>query len=110
MDAALEQFETRLKLEGESEDILKIVRDLRQEVNNFLKYLGISIKKKDIYNEIYTTCIFFETYLIEMEPKRFQKGYGKLESESEEKAIERFLLNLDTRIQELKKECESKVK
>ena len=84
MDTALEQFEMKLKPESGSIKVIKLVKELRKEVHNFLAYLGVSAKKKNIYDDIHTTCLYFkEEFLVEMDPKRFQKGYGKLDSESE---------------------------
>jgi len=106
MDVTLEQYEMRLKLKGKSENVLKLIKEFRKEVHKFLAYLDVSPKEKDIYNEIHTICLFFENDLVEMEPKRFQKGYGKLDSIDEGKMIESFLTSLSKKINDLGKACE----
>ena len=76
LDEDLEQYEMRLKLEGGSREVFKLIKELRNEIHKFYAYIGVSIKKKSIYKEINTKCNFFDVDLTEMEPKRFQKGYG----------------------------------
>jgi len=108
MDASLEQFEIRLEMKRKFSDTLEIIKELRIEIHKFLAYIGISVAKKDICKDIHNACLFFENDLVEMEPKRFQKGYGKLDSKSEEIAIEDFLSILENEIKELKKSCENR--
>jgi hypothetical protein len=106
MDIVLEQYEMRLKLENRSDSVLKLIKELRKEIHKFLSYIGAPSKKKNIYNEIHTTCLFFENDLVDMEPKRFQKCYGKLDSVDEEKTIDDFLVGLSSKIHDLEKACE----
>ena len=103
MDGTLEQYEMRLRLDRKYSSALRHVTELRKSIQKFLAYIGVQPAKRNICNEINTSCLFFENYLVDMEPKRFQKGYGKLDSENEKTEIEKLLVELAARIRELER-------
>jgi hypothetical protein len=105
MDETLEQYEMRLEKEGDPRNALKLIRETRKEIRLFLAHIGIYPKKKDIYWEINTSCIFFEDYLAEMQPEHFQKGYGRLDSKDEAQMIETFISGLGKKVSALIKAC-----
>jgi hypothetical protein len=107
MDETLEQYEMLLEKKGDPKNALNLIRETRKEIGRFLARIGVHPEKKDIYWEINTSCIFFEDYLTDMEPTRFQKSYGRLDSKDEEEAIERQVAGLKEKIAKLEKACKA---
>jgi hypothetical protein len=106
MDTNLEIYQLKFEQENKALCIVKTIKLIRKSIRNFLSSIGVHENKKDLYNELHTSCMFFEDYLVEIEPKRFQKGYGKLDSADEEAKINELIETLSSKIQQLKKYSE----
>ena len=80
-------------------------------MEEFLKNIGVEGEEKDFYSDLKVACTFFEGVdLVELEPKKLQEGYGKLDSLEEEVELSSFVKSLKTKISRLRKSVEETIK
>ena len=107
MDRNLEDYEIRIERDGlqneKTEQVIEEVKEIRHDMEEFLKNIGVELEEKDFYSDLKLSCAFFEKIdLVELEPKRLQEGYGKLDNTDEAK-LSFFIKNLKTKIRKLGK-------
>jgi len=107
MDEQLEQYETRLSKKKNTKNLVRIIKDIRKDIEKIMSGLGLERSEKDVYSELYTSCSFFELYLTELEPDRFQKDYGKFDSKKEEKEIDSMVSLLKRDMEKLRTELDN---
>jgi len=107
MDEQLEQYETRLSKKKNTKNLVRIIKDIRKDIEKIMSGLGLERSEKDVYSELYTSCSFFELYLTELEPDRFQGAYGKLDSKKEEKEIDSMVSLLKRDMEKLRTELDN---
>ena len=105
IDRNLEDYEIRIERNSlqnkKTERTIKEIKEIRHDMKEFLKSIGIEEEEKDIYSDLKVSCTFFEGVdLVELEPKRLQEGYGKLDYPDEAK-LSSFVENLKTKIRKL---------
>ena len=115
MDRNLEDYEIRIERDGlqneKTEQVIEEVKEIRHDMEEFLKNIGVELEEKDFYSDLKLSCAFFEEIdLVELEPKRLQEGYGKLDSLEEEVELSSFVKNLKTKISRLRKLVEEIIK
>jgi len=106
MDRKLEDYEIRIARDSsqneKTEQTIKEIKEIRHDISGFLKNIGVEEERKDIYFDLKASCTFFEhIYLVELEPKRLQDAYGKLDYPEEEVKLSLFVENLKTKIRKL---------
>ena len=102
IDERLAEHEREFRKVGKQK-ILKMIVNIRKDIDGILKEFNIEEEKRDIYRDLSCSCIFFEVDLIELEPDRFQKAYGKFDSKDEEELVLNFVKRLKDKIRHLEK-------
>ena len=102
IDERLAEHEREFRKVGKQK-ILKMIVNIRKDIDGILKEFNIEEEKRDIYRDLSGSCIFFEVDLIELEPDRFQKAYGKFDFPDEEVKVSDFVKRLEDKIRHLEK-------
>ena len=107
IDKNLADYEIRIERDSlqneKTEQTIKEIKEIRHDIKEFLKRIGIEEEENDIYSDLKQSCTIIEHVdLVELEPKRLQEGYGKLDNTDEAK-LSFFIKNLKTKIRKLGK-------
>jgi len=108
IDRNLEDYEIRIEknnLQNENTlQTIKGIKEIRHDIREYLKNIGAEEETKDIYSDLKSSCTIFEYVdLVELEPKRLQEAYGKLDCQEEETKLSSFVQNLKLKIRKLGK-------
>jgi len=108
IDRNLEDYEIRIEknnLQNENTlQTIKGIKEIRHDIREYLKNIGAEEETKDIYSDLKSSCIIFEYVdLVELEPKRLQEAYGKLDCPEEETELSSFVQNLKLKVRKLGK-------
>jgi len=108
IDKNLADYEIRIERDSlqneKTEQTIKEIKEIRHDIKEFLKRIGIEEEENDIYSELKQSCTIIEHVdLVELEPKRLQEGYGKFDYPEEEVKLSSFMKNLKTKIRKLGK-------
>ena len=103
----LADYEIRIERDSlqneKTEQTIKKIKEIRHDIKEFLKDIGVEEEENDIYSDLKLSCTIIEHVdLVELEPKRLQEGYGKLDNTDEAK-LSFFIKNLKTKIRKLGK-------
>jgi len=108
IDKNLADYEIRLERDSlqneKTERASKEIKEIRQDIREFLKNIGAEEQAKDIYSDLKASCTIFEYVdLAELEPKRLQEAYGNLDFPEEGIKLSLFVENLKAQIRKLGK-------
>jgi len=103
IDKMLESHETRLANENNAKNILSLIHTTRNDISGFLHEFGIIEKQQDKLWNLLVSCSFIRNYLVDLEPERFQRAYGKFDSEDDATRLECLLARLREKITELER-------
>ena len=108
IDKNLADYEIRIERDSlqneKTEQTIKEIKEIRHDMKEFLKRIGIEEEENDIYSDLKQSCTIIEHVdLVELEPKRLQEGYGKFDYPEEEVKLSSFIKNLKTKIRKLGK-------
>jgi hypothetical protein len=106
IDRNLEDYEIRIERDSlqneKTEQAIKEIKEIRHDIREFLKNIGVEEEEKDIYSDLKKSCTVFEHVdLVDLEPKRLQEAYGELDHPEEEVKLSSFIKNLKTKIRKL---------
>ena len=108
IDKNLADYEIRIERDSlqneKTKQTIKEIKEIRHDIKEFLKSIGVEEEEKDIYSDLKLSCTFIEHVdLVELEPKRLQEGYAKFDYPEEEVKLSSFIKNLKTKIRKLGK-------
>jgi hypothetical protein len=108
IDKNLADYEIRIERDSlqneKTKQTIKEIKEIRHDVKEFLKSIGVEEEENDIYSDLKLSCTIIEHVdLVELEPKRLQEGYGKFDYPEEEFKLSPFIKNLKTKIRKLGK-------
>ena len=104
----LADYEIRIERDSlqneKTEQTIKKIKEIRHDIKEFLKDIGVEEEENDIYSDLKQSCTIIEHVdLVELEPKRLQEAYGNLDFPEEGIKLSSFVENLKAKIRKLGK-------
>ena len=103
IDKMLESHEALLVNENNAQNILSLIHAIRNDISGFLHEFGIIEEQRDELWDLLVSCSFIEDYLVDLEPARFQRAYGKFDSADDARRLEHLLATLREKTAELER-------
>ena len=95
IDKMLETQERQLGNENNTKDVLSLIHVIRNDISRFLHEFGIIEEQRDKLWDLLVSCSFIKNYLVDLEPERFQRAYGKFDSEDNARRLEHLKTGVD---------------